>query len=83
MKTLSRSLIPTDFTYYRTGSRVWYDYYRKYTRLIIHRIGSGYEFIKAGRIIGNIYSVIAEKIDIEPTREILEPLGIKHGIIFW
>lgn len=83
MKTLSRSLIPIDFSYYRTGSRVWYDYYRKYTWLIIHRIGSGYEFIKAGRIIGNIYSVIAEKIDTEPTREMLTELGIKHGIIFW
>ncbi len=40
LKTLSRSLIPTDFSYYRTGSRVWFDYYRRYTRLVIHRIGS-------------------------------------------
>ena len=39
MKTLSRSLIPTDFSYYRTGSRVFFDYYKKYTDNIVERIG--------------------------------------------
>ncbi len=83
MKTLARSDIPRDYTYYRTGSRVWYDYYKKYTQLVIHRIGSGYEFIKAGPIVGKIYSIIVEKIDTEPSSEMLAKLGIKHGIIFW
>ncbi len=83
MKTLSRENIPEDFSYYRTGSKVFYEYYRRYSRLLVHRIGKWYEFIRAGKIIGNIYSVIAEKTDIEPTRSLFRPLWIEHGIIFW
>ena len=83
MKTILRSDIPKDFSYYRTGSKVFYEYYKNYTELIIHRIGKRYEFLRAGRIIGNIYSVIIEKIDTEPTREILKKIGIHHGIVFW
>lgn len=83
MKTLSRHLIPKDFTYYRTGSKVFYDYYKKYTDLIIERVGDGYEFIKAGRFLGPLYTVIVEKIDVEMTPEKLRKYGIHHGIIFW
>jgi len=67
MKTIPRESIPDDFSYYRTGSRVFYEYYRKYTRLIIERVGDGYEFMKIGKIVGNFYSIIAEKIDTEPS----------------
>lgn len=83
MKTLLRQDIPEAFTYYRTGSRVFYAYYQKYSHLFIHRIGKWCDFIRAGRIIGNIYSVIAEKTDIEPTNLFLRSLWIEHGIVFW
>lgn len=83
MKTISREHIPEDFSYYRTGSKVFYEYYKQYSRLLIHRIGTGYEFIRAGKILGNIYSIIAEKIDREPTPELMRSLGMDHGIIFW
>jgi hypothetical protein len=83
MKTILRSDIPSDFSYYRTGSRVFYEYYKKYTQLVIHRVWSGHEFIKAWKIVGKIYSIIAEKLDVEPTKEMLEKLDIHHGVIFW
>lgn len=83
METIDRSQIPADFSYYRTGSRVFFEYYRKHSKMLIHRVGKGYEFIKAGRIIGNIYAVNAEKIDQEPTLETLRQIGIRHGIIWW
>lgn len=83
MKTLPRSDIPADFSYYRTGSEVFYEYYKKYTKLIIDRRDDTYSFIKAGRIFSSFYSVIAEKIDQEPSLEHLRSLGIWHGIIFW
>lgn len=83
MKTILRQDIPEDFSYYRTGSQVFFDYYQKYKRLLIHRTGRWYEFLRAGKIIGNIYSVIVEKADREPTAEYLRTLGIHHGIVFW
>jgi len=68
MKTLSRSDIPSDFTYYRTESRVFYEYSRKYFVGMTLKIGKGYEYIKAGKILGlPFWMVIAEKIDREPT----------------
>jgi hypothetical protein len=84
MKPLHRSLIPTDFTYYRTGSRVFYDYYKKHSHTIIDRLGDSFSFIKMGRVFGSSFmSVIAEKIDIEPSVERLRELGFRHGIISW
>ena len=83
MQTLNRKDIPEDFSYYRTGSKVFFDYYQNHKRLILHRLGSGYAFLRAARIIGNIYSVIVEKADREPTREYLRTLGMHHGIVFW
>ena len=47
MKTILREDIPLDFSYYRTGSRVFYDYYKKHTKLLIQRMTSGYEFLRA------------------------------------
>ncbi len=83
MKTLDRSDIPQDFIYYRTGSKVFYDYYAHYSRKMTEMTGEWYEFFKAGRICWNFYSVIFEKIDIEPTREFLMRFWIHHGVVFW
>ena len=47
------------------------------------RLWEGYEFFKAGKIRWDFYSVIFEKIDIEPTRTLLSHYGIRHGVVFW
>jgi hypothetical protein len=39
MQTLPRSDIPKDFIYYRTGSRVFLDYYKEFTKLKIIETG--------------------------------------------
>ncbi len=83
MKTLPRSSIPIDFSYYRTGSRLFYDYYRRYTNLIIERIGKWYEFWTAWQLLPGCWSVIIEKNDAEITKERLQKSWISHGIICW
>ncbi len=83
MKTLSRSLIPPDFTYYRTGSRLFYEYYRRYTSHIVSRIGQWYEFWIAWNIFPGWWSVTIEKNDTELTITDLKKSGISHGIIWW
>lgn len=83
MKTLPRSDIPIDYTYYRTGSRIWFDYYKKFTRLLIWKIGSGYEFFTAFQALPGFYSITVEKNDIEINREILKKSWISHGIVWW
>ncbi len=83
MKPLSRSLIPSDFSYYRTGSRVFFDYYRKYTNNIVERIGKWYEFWTGFQIFPGVWSVSVEKNDTELTRTELQKSWISHGIIWW
>ncbi len=83
MKTISRSLIPIDFSYYRTGSKVFFDYYRKYTNNIVERIGKWYEFWIAWQILPGWWSVTIEKNDTELTDDILKKSWISHGIIWW
>ncbi|MBC7503987.1 GNAT family N-acetyltransferase [Candidatus Gracilibacteria bacterium] len=83
MKIFPRSLIPDDFTYYRTGSGFFFDYYRKYTNNIVERIGKGYEFFSAFRIFPGFWSVTLEKNDTELTRTELQKSGVSHGIIWW
>lgn len=83
MKTLCRSLIPKDFTYYRTWSQIFFEYYKKYTSLIIEQTGNWYEFLKANWLFFWFKSITVEKQDIEPTKEKLKKLWISHGIVFW
>lgn len=83
MKTLSRSLIPTDFAYYRTGSRLFYDYYRKYTGNIVERIGKWYGFWTGFQIFPGVWSISVEKNDTELTKTELQKSWISHGIIWW
>ncbi len=83
MHILHRSLIPKDFTYYRTGSKVFYEYYRDCTNIKTLLTWDNFEFIKAWRMFGNFYSIIAEKLDREPTHAFFRKQWIDHGIIFW
>ncbi len=83
MKTLLRKDIPEDFVYYRTASKVFLDYYKKFTRLKIIETGVWSQFIKAWRITDKFYSVIAERVDIEPWADFLKKHGIEHAFVFW
>lgn len=74
MKTISRSEIPEDYTYYRTGSKVFYEYTKKYTSNIVEKIGKGYEFFTAMRFLGGFSSISVEKQDEELTKEKLANL---------
>ncbi len=83
MKTIQRSEIPEDYIYYRTGSRVFYEYYRKYTYQLVEKIGKWYEFLTALKMLPWFWSVSVEKHDEELTREKLWKFWIHHGIVFW
>lgn len=84
MKTILRQDIPEDYTYYRSGSQAFFEYYKKYSSLLVARIGKGYEFLKARKLLGGAYwSVTVEKINHEVTQEELHKLGIHRGIVFW
>jgi len=50
MKTLHRKDIPEDFSYYRTGSKVFYEYYKKYSSKVIP-LGKNNEFITAFQVL--------------------------------
>lgn len=84
MKTINRLFIPEDFIYYRTWSKVFYEYYKKYSKFLIEKINNWYEFIKIIKFFKfPIRFVVAEKTDIEPNKEFIKSIGIKHWIIHW
>lgn len=82
MKTLHRKDIPTDFSYYRTGSKVFFEYYKKYSSKVIP-LGRNNEFITAFQILPGFWTISAEKHDIEITPDFLLKNGIYHGIVWW
>jgi Acetyltransferase (GNAT) domain len=83
MKTLHRSEIPEDYSYYRTWSRVFLEYSEKFTGSKIVRIGTGYTFASAFQILPRFWTVSAEKIDTEIWGDTLRDHGIHHGILYW
>lgn len=83
MQTLPRSDIPKDFIYYRTGSRVFFDYLKRFRSYITERVGKRGEFFSAFQMFPGFWSITAEKIDYELTRQELEKYGIRHGIVWW
>ncbi len=83
MKTLPRSDIPEDFIYYRTGSRVFFDYLKRFLSYITERVGKRGEFFSAFQMFPGFWSITAEKIDYELTRQEFEKCGIRHGIVWW
>jgi hypothetical protein len=83
MKTLDRKSIPEDFIYYRSGSRVFFEYLKSLWSYIVGWTREGKEFFSALQIFPWFWSVTAEKIDYELTKEELRKYGIRHGIIYW
>ncbi len=83
MKTLPRNLIPEDFMYYRTGSRVFYDYLKRFRSYIVEYVWKNGEFFSAYQMLPWFWSITAEKIDIELTKKELKKYNIHHGIIWW
>jgi hypothetical protein len=45
MKTLLRELIPKDYFYYRSSSKVFYEYLKNYTYYKIEKIGNNFDFL--------------------------------------
>jgi hypothetical protein len=83
MKTLSRKDIPEDFIYYRSGSRVFYEYLKQFRFYIVEKIHKRGDFFYAVQLLPGFWSITAEKVDKEITREMLATYGIRHGIIWW
>ena len=83
MQTISRADIPADFSYYRTGSKVFYEYLSQFRSYLIREVNKRWDFFSAVQIFPWFWSITAEKIDTEITKEMLNEYGIKHGIIWW
>ena len=83
MKTLQRSDIPEDFVYYRSGSRVFYEYLRQFRSYIVEKVHKRGDFFVAIQVFPGFWSITAEKIDVELTEKQLKMHGIFHGIIWW
>ena len=83
MKTMIRRDIPEDFIYYRTGSKVFYEYLKQFRFYIVEKIHKRGDFFSAMQILPGFWSITAEKIDVELTKDSLSKFGIHHGIIWW
>lgn len=83
MKTLHRKDIPEDFVYYRRGSQVFYEYLKQFRSYVVEKVHKRGDFFSAIQVVPGFWSITAEKIDTELTREKLKKYWINHGIIWW
>jgi hypothetical protein len=82
MITINKSEIPHDYDYYRTGSKVFYEYYKNNPKVSVKLVWDWYKFIKIITMIKNyFYSILIEKIDIDDIEWFIKSLWLKHGII--
>lgn len=84
MKTIERHEFPEDHTYYRTTSKVYNSYLRDNCGITTFPLENNTRFGWIKRIFGKYGQIVKfERIDTEPTREILEPHGFTRGIVIW
>lgn len=85
MKTLLRQDIPEDFVSYRTGSEVFYGYCRDfYWWKVLRYCDALFEFYRIDSWFWWIWHTVeVEKIDIEPSIDVIRGAGVHHGVIFW
>jgi hypothetical protein len=77
MKTIPRELIPEDFLYYRSSSRVFYEYYKNHTFLKVKKLEeNSFKFLIENFLFLWIKNISIEKIDIEITKKKLKELKI-------
>lgn len=84
MPIINRSEFPEDHTYYRTTSSVYNKYLRDHChiRTIALENGTRYGWIK--RLLGKYLQLVKfERIDIEPTKELLKVHGFTRGFVIW
>ena len=84
MPIISRSEFPEEHTYYRTTSPIYNQYLREHCHIHTIALENGTRFGWIKRIFGK-YAQLAkfERIDIEPTKELLTSHGFVRGVVIW
>lgn len=84
MSLIDRRDFPKDHTYYRTTSPVYNAYLRDHCHIHTIPLEGGTRFGWMKRIFGKYLQLVKfERVDTEPTRELLEPHGFKRGFAIW
>lgn len=84
MQTIPRSEFPEDHTYYRTTSRVYNEYLRDHCHIHTIPLAGGTRFGWMKRLFGKYLQLVKfERVDIEPTKELLAPHGFVRGFAIW
>jgi|GEM_PF-1045783 len=84
MSIIERYDYPTDHPYYRTNSAVYNTYLSQYCGIRTISLEEGRRFGWIKNIIGkHIQLAKFERIDTEPTRELLVPHGWTRGMVIW
>lgn len=84
MSVIQRYDYPEDHFYYRTSSLVYNEYLRKNCHIRTIPLNGGTQFGWIKNLIGkHIQLAKFERIDIEPTLELLRTHGFTHGMVIW
>lgn len=84
MQLIERSEFPEDHTYYRTTSPIYNTYLRDHCHIHTIPLEGGFRFGWIKRIFGRYMQLVKfERIDTEPTKELLSSYGFKRGFVIW
>jgi hypothetical protein len=84
MPLINRSEFPADHTYYRTTSPVYNKYLRDYCHIRTIALEKGTRFGWIKNLFGKYLQLVKfERIDIEPTKELLKEHGFTRGFVIW
>jgi hypothetical protein len=84
MQTIERSDFPEDHTYYRTTSTVYNKYLQNHCHIHTISLEQGTRFGWMKRIFGKYMQLVKfERVDIEPTKELLQSNGFHRGFVIW
>ncbi len=84
MQTIERREFPENHTYYRTTSPVYNKYLRDYCHIHTIPLEGGTRFGWMKRIFGKYMQLVKfERVDTEPTKELLALHGFVRGVAIW
>lgn len=84
MSLIERSEFPEDHTYYRTTSNVYNKYLKDYCHIHTLSFEGGTRFGWMKRIFGKYMQLVKfERVDTEPTKELLKTHGFVRGFVIW
>ena len=84
MQTIDRSEFPENHPYYRTASPIYNAYLRDHCHIRTIPLEGGIRFGWMKRIFGKYAQLVKfERIDTEPTRELLKSHGFVRGFVIW